>query len=198
MNDEIVHQLYSINEIRDMIENEDYFLEFYRTETASFETNSNPKIASYLKEKALKQNDENNVRTYLIIDTPELKIIGYFCIKVINIEFDSNVSNKTKKKISSSAAKNNSFPALLITKLARNDNYKGIVDGNVIMEYALSIGQELFNKLALRHICVDWFENEKLKTYYCDECGFEEYQVIKKKDLDGSDVNLVSAFYKYS
>ena len=44
------------------------------------------------------------------------------------------------------------------------------------MDYALSIGSEIYDRTALRHICVDWYDNKNLKEFYCNNCGFKIYQ----------------------
>ncbi|HDX7677421.1 TPA: hypothetical protein RQC27_000947, partial [Staphylococcus aureus] len=87
-------------------------------------------------------NDQNSFRTYLIIDKSDLEIMGYFCLKIINIKLEKDVSGKTKRKISSDAKKNGEFQALLITKLDRSDKHKKHIPGEIVMDYALSIASE--------------------------------------------------------
>ncbi|MGX0018619.1 hypothetical protein ACUW6T_001134 [Staphylococcus hominis] len=186
------HYIYSISDIRELINDESHFLNYIQEETNKFQTSSNPSIASYLKNKALIMNDQNSIRTYLVIDTDTLEIIGYFCLKIVNIKFEDDVSGNIKKKISSDAKKNDEFQALLITKLARNDKHKNLIPGKIIMEYALSIGIEIYKRTALRHICVDWYEDSNLKNFYCNQCGFKIFQ---EKDTDKG--KLASAFYKF-
>lgn len=99
------HYIYSISDIRELINDESHFLNYIQEETNKFQTSSNPSIASYLKNKALIMNDQNSIRTYLVIDTDTLEIIGYFCLKIVNIKFEDDVSGNIKKKISSDAKK---------------------------------------------------------------------------------------------
>ncbi|MEF9593561.1 hypothetical protein QNN38_02830 [Staphylococcus argenteus] len=186
------HYIYSISDIRELINDESHFLNYIQEETNKFQTSSNPSIGSYLKDKALIMNDQNSIRTYLIIDTDTLEIIGYFCLKIVNVKFEDDVSGNIKKKISSDAKKNDEFQALLITKLGRNDNHKKLIPGKIIMEYALSIGIEIYKRTALRHICVDWYEDSNLRNFYCDQCGFKIFQ-----EKDTGKGKLVSAFYKF-
>lgn len=44
------------------------------------------------------------------------------------------------------------------------------------MDYALSIASEIYDRTALRHVCVDWYDNKNLKEFYCNNCGFKIYQ----------------------
>ncbi|MCQ1236621.1 hypothetical protein NNJ50_07800 [Staphylococcus aureus] len=124
-------------------------------------------------------NDQNSLRTYLIIDKSDLEIMGYFFLKIVNIKLEKDVSGKTKKekrKISSDAKKNGEFQALLITKLGRSDKHKKHIPGEIVMDYALSIASEIYDRTALRHVCVDWYDNKNLKEFYCNNCGFKIYQ----------------------
>lgn len=191
--EKINHYVYSIPEIKESINDDDYFVDYYRKEVSKFSTKSNPSLAEYLKNKALAMNDQNAIRTYIVINTDTLEIIGYFCLKIVNIKFGDEVSGNLKKKISKDANNNNEFQAILITKLARNDAYKGKIKGKTIMEYALSIGHQIYKSTALRHICVDWYDSDELKNFYCNECKFKVFQ---SKQLEVN--NLISAFYKYN
>ncbi|UMT76040.1 hypothetical protein ML435_01845 [Staphylococcus roterodami] len=94
-------------------------------------------------------NDQNSLRTYLIIDKSDLEIMGYFCLKIVNIKLEKDVSGKTKRRISSDAKKNGEFQALLITKLGRSDKHKEHIPGEIVMDYALSIGSEIYERTAL-------------------------------------------------
>lgn len=187
----INHRIYNLSDFDDYSNTSNSFLKFLQDNINQFTTSSNPSITSYLQNKALLLNQQNSLRTYFIVDTDTLEIIGYFCLKIVNIKFETNVSRGIKKRISSDAYKNNEFPSLLITKLGRNDKYKNLVFGKTILDYAISIGLEVFKKTALRHICVDWYEQEKLKRFYCEECGFKIFQ-YKYTDKG----KLVSGFYK--
>ncbi|MDW4397452.1 hypothetical protein [Staphylococcus saprophyticus] len=192
--EKINHYVYNIPEIRELINDDEYFENYYKDEVSKFETNSNPALSEYLKNKSLRMNDQNAIRTYIVINTDTLEIIGYFCLKIVNVKFEAEVSKKLKKKISSDAKKDNEFQAILITKLARNDSYKGKVSGKTIMDYALSIGYQIYKSTALKHICVDWYEAKELEEFYCNNCGFEIFQ---SKRQENNDFKLVSAFYKY-
>lgn len=192
--EKINHYVYNIPEIRELINDDEYFENYYREEASKFVTKSNPTLSEYLKNKSLMMNDQNAIRTYVVINTDTLEIIGYFCLKIVNVKFENEVSKKLKKRISSDAKKDNEFQAILITKLARNDSYKGEVPGKTIMDYALSIGYQIYKSTALKHICVDWYESKELEEFYCSNCGFEIFQ-SKSKESNG--FKLVSAFYKY-
>lgn len=43
-------------------------------------------------------NNQNAIRTYIVINTDTLEIIGYFCLKIVNIKFGDEVNGNVKKK----------------------------------------------------------------------------------------------------
>ena len=188
----INHQLCNIFELTNYEMEDEFLLKLIRRNISKFKTSSNPSIASYLQDKPLSLNKQNSIRTYLLIDSDTSELIGYFCLKIVIIKFEINVSKNIKKKISSDAMKNNEFPSLLITKLARDDQYKGLVSGKTILEYAFSIAYDIYKKTALKHVCVDWYDHFKLEKFYCEDCGFKIFQY---RNTDKG--KIVSAFYKF-
>lgn len=188
----INHQLCNIFELTNYEMEDEFLLKLIRRNISKFKTSSNTSIASYLQDKALSLNKQNSIRTYLLIDSDTSELIGYFCLKIVIIKFEINVSKNIKKKISSDAMKNNEFPSLLITKLARDDQYKGLVSGKTILEYAFSIAYDIYKKTALKHVCVDWYDHFKLEKFYCEDCGFKIFQY---RNTDKG--KIVSAFYKF-
>ena len=93
------HFIYSISDLRNLIKDNALFHNYISQETKKFQTSLNPSIAHFLKHKAIKINDQNSIRTYLIIDKSDLEIMGYFCLKIVNIKLEKDVSGKTKKDI---------------------------------------------------------------------------------------------------
>ena len=169
----INHQLCNIFELTNYEMEDEFLLKLIRRNISKFKTSSNPSIASYLQDKALSLNKQNSIRTYLLIDSDTSELIGYFCLKIVIM-------------------KNNEFPSLLITKLARDDQYKGLVSGKTILEYAFSIAYDIYKKTALKHVCVDWYDHFKLEKFYCEDCGFKIFQY---RNTDKG--KIVSAFYKF-
>ncbi|HCX9490536.1 TPA: hypothetical protein O0Z55_001723 [Staphylococcus aureus] len=92
------HFIYSISDLRNLIKDHPLFHNYISQETKKFQTPLNPSIAHFLKHKAIKMNDQNSLRTYLIIDKSDLEIMGYFFLKIVNIKLEKDVSGKTKKE----------------------------------------------------------------------------------------------------
>lgn len=108
-NEKINHQLCNIFELTNYEMEDEFLLKLIRRNISKFKTSSNPSIASYLQDKALSLNKQNSIRTYLLIDSDTSELIGYFCLKIVIIKFEINVSKNIKKKISSDAMKTMNF-----------------------------------------------------------------------------------------
>lgn len=92
------HFIYSISDLRNLIKDHALFHNYISQETKKFQTSLNPSIPRFLKHKAIKMNDQNSIRAYLIIDKSDLEIMGYFCLKIVNIKHVKEVGGKTKRR----------------------------------------------------------------------------------------------------
>ena len=92
----INHQLCNIFELTNYEMEDEFLLKLIRRNISKFKTSSNPSIASYL-DKALSLNKQNSIRTYLLIDSDTSELIGYFCLKIVIIKFEINVSKILKE-----------------------------------------------------------------------------------------------------
>ncbi|PZH20708.1 hypothetical protein C7Q91_05600 [Staphylococcus aureus] len=91
------HFIYSISNLRNLIKDHALFRNYISQETKKFQTSLYPSIAHFLKHKAIRMNDQNSLRD-LIIDKSDLEIMGYFCLKIVNIKLEKDVSGKTKRR----------------------------------------------------------------------------------------------------
>lgn len=94
----INHQLCNIFELTNYEMEDEFLLKLIRRNISKFKTSSNPSIASYLQDKALSLNKQNSIHTYLLIDSDTSELIGYFCLKIVIIKFEINVSKNIKRK----------------------------------------------------------------------------------------------------
>lgn len=92
------HFIYSISDLRNLIKDNALFHNYISQETKKSQTSLNPSIAHFLKHKTITMNDQNSLRAYLIIDKSDVEIMGYFCLKNVNIKLEKDVSGKTKRR----------------------------------------------------------------------------------------------------
>ncbi|AMO52698.1 hypothetical protein SA21262_1621 [Staphylococcus aureus subsp. aureus 21262] len=94
----LYHFIYSISDLRNLIKDNALFHNYISQETKKFQTSLNSSIAHFLKHKTVTMNDQNSIRAYLIIDKSDVEIMGYFCLKNVNIKLEKDVSGKTKRR----------------------------------------------------------------------------------------------------
>ena len=75
------HFIYSISDLRNLIKDNALFHNYISQETKKSQTSLNPSL-----------------RAYLIIDKSDVEIMGYFCLKNVNIKLEKDVSGKTKRR----------------------------------------------------------------------------------------------------
>lgn len=183
--------VYGISDIDDVIKELGLDMRDYLN---SLTIKNNPNIQDFFRNHAILRDKDDTCRTFLVIDSesnPQDNIVGYFSVTVTYRKINNSVSKNLKKKISSSVVKTNIFSSILITKLGRSDKYKGIVEGSVIMKCALDKCYEIYELTGLRHVCVDFYNNEFLEDFYLNKSGFIKYQ-------DDPETNMNYCFYKFS
>ncbi|GGG94621.1 hypothetical protein GCM10007342_17220 [Staphylococcus pragensis] len=89
------HRIYNLSDFDDYSNISYSFFKFLQDNINQFTTSSNPSITSYLQNKALLLNQQNSLRTYFIVDTDTLDIIGYFCLKIVNINTNISILHDT-------------------------------------------------------------------------------------------------------
>ncbi|MFB5688109.1 hypothetical protein [Bacillus cereus] len=136
----------------------------------SFKCEVNDSIESYLHNKAILHEREDAARTSLLVEEATSKIIGYFTLNTKIFEFTTASGNNRKRLAGNKGA--TSFVTMLIAKLGRSDEFKGIVPGQEVLEAALyncSIIKELS---ATKIVCVEYNDKQFLKCFYEEQNGF--------------------------
>lgn len=102
-------------------------------------------LDEFLKEDALKEQEENLSVTYLAIHQSE--IIGFITILTDNIPYNI-VKNDVETKY-------NSYPSVKIGRLGININYKGLHFGTMILDDISRDIKELSEEIGIKFIIVD-------------------------------------------
>ncbi|EGP5147824.1 hypothetical protein ACOU9P_000556 [Enterococcus faecium] len=184
-------EVYSISDIEDIFKEQNLDIKEY---LSRFTIGVNSKIQDFFRDSALARNRENVCRTFIVIDLdsdPLDNIVGYFSLTITYRKINEDVSKKLKRKISSDAERHNIFSATLISKLGRADKYKGKISGKEIMNLALETCYQIYELTGLRHVCVDYYDNEALEEFYLNKSGFKKYQHDDEQGLN-------YCFYKFS
>lgn len=158
----------------------------------TFKVGKNESIQTFFCSKAIARDEEDALRTFVVLDVENNNaIVGFFSLTITNRVFSDVVSKAQMKKISSKAAKDGMFTSILISKLGRSDFYKGTIRGEEIMEMALEKSYEIYLNSGLKHVCVDYYDNQQLEKFYLEECSFLKYQYDQESKMN-------YCFYKFT
>ena len=140
----------------------------------SFKCEVNKSIESYLHNKAVLHEREDTARTSLMVEEETGNIIGYFTLTTKIFDFTS-ASGKNRKRLTGNKQAN-SFPTLLIAKIGRSDDYKGLVFGNEVLEASLYNCNLIKDLCATKVVCVEYEDEPFLKEFYEEQNGFTYLQ----------------------
>jgi len=133
---------------------------------SSFLCKKNNDVESFLHNKAIENEKRSFTRTFLVIDEEmQGEIIGYFTLLVKEFAFLDDVSG-TKRKIVTNNKRAEVFNSLLIAQLGRSDEYKDIIPGEIILNFALHNCEIVHNLVALGIVCVEFDPKPKLINFY--------------------------------
>ncbi|WP_377890418.1 hypothetical protein [Alkalihalobacillus sp. R86527] len=142
-----------------------------------FSTCQNKDVESFLHNKAIYNEKRAFTRTSLIVHPSNKDIVGYFTLLIKPFHFSTDVSKSTRRKLTGD--KNAStFNTILIGQLGRNDQYKGIVKGKEILQFALENCERIYDLSALQIVCVEYQENKELIEFYQSN----EFTIIQQNE----------------
>lgn len=149
----------------------------------------NKDIQDFLHNSAIRFEQANRSRTYLIIDeersnSDSLYIYAYFTIAIKHMEISESVSGSKRKKLDGISKEAESVICYLIGQLGKNDFFRYEIEGKEILDYAMSLISDIFDKIGGRFVLVECENEPKLIQFYEDN-GFQFIQ------RDGEFVQLV-------
>lgn len=141
----------------------------------SFKCEVNESIEYYLHNKAVLHEKEDTARTSLLVEEETGNIIGYFTLATKIFDFTSASSAKNRKRLTGNKQAN-SFSTILIAKIGRNDDYKGLVPGKEVLEASLYNCTLIKDLCATKVVCVEYNDEPFLKEFYEVQNGFTYLQ----------------------
>jgi hypothetical protein len=138
---------------------------------SNFYCKRNEDVQEFLRSKAIDFEYKNIGRTYLFVDEEQLAnddviaILGYFTITMKSLTFSEDVSKTCRKRITSNKYADQAV-GYLIGQLGKNDDYKDYISGQELVETALELIDELFEKLGGRFVLVECEDDSKLIQFY--------------------------------
>lgn len=138
-----------------------------------FKCGKNTSIENYIHSKALLHEQEGSSRTFVVLDDNGENgehIVGYFTLTTKVFHF-TDASGKKRKKLTGNT---NAlvFNTMLIAKIGRSDEYKGIIEGKEILNIALDYCLKVKLICAIKVVCVEYEDIPALITFYEEQNGF--------------------------
>lgn len=137
-----------------------------------------PTLNTFLAKFARQSEEQNTARTWVALDKPNRKIIGYVSISNTSVEKED-----TGTTIRSYV---NPIPALLIARLAVDQSYKGQGWGEEILLGAFQKAKEINEISAIQAVVVDTLNataESFYKIYGFTKIGNSNKMIISTKDL---------------
>ena len=138
-----------------------------------------PDIEDFLRNKAIEFEKRDVSRTYLLIDTINLKIVAYFTLS-ISVSTTNKLSKTQIKKIDGFSKFRECLGFYLIGQLGIDDNYrklhknKGL--GNFLVDFAYDICKNSQNLVGGRFILIDAIKDKKVIEFYENNHFYKLYE----------------------
>ena len=153
-------------------------------------------VQHFLTDLAIKYEEKNKTRTYLILNEDELNnnkiiiILGYFSIALQVLEIPDTTSKTKIKKIDGLSSSRHdelilTHPVYLIGQIAKNDSCS-VTIGKTIIDMALDIIKTSQGCVGGRIVLIECEEKTKLIEFY-NTSGFE----ILQKDKNDRMLQLI-------
>lgn len=140
---------------------------------SDFECSKNEDIPYFLKNKAIRFEESEVAKTYLIIDEEQIynenenfRILAYFALSLKTIDIPEGISGSKIKKLDGINKKAKSITCYLIGQLGKNDLYNKEIEGSLILNHALELINEARKLVGRTAALVECEDNENLIKFY--------------------------------
>lgn len=146
----------------------------------SFKCDKNSDEEFFLHENAVKFEQRNKSRTYLVYNRDFSFLLGYFTVAFKSIDL-KDVS-KTKIKQITAGENVDTYSAYLIGHLAKNSAYSTYLNGKILLDEALNIIVRAQDFIGGRLVYLDCKDESKLKSFYTEN-DFTYFNTSKQTGL---------------
>lgn len=159
---------------------------------------NNPDVDKFLKEKAFVFDRQGLSKTYLVYTSyqDEMVLVGYFALanKSFVVRKNTKISKTLLKRISKfgqydAELKQYMISSPLIAQLGKNDEYKGLISGDVLLSYACNTVKEAQSLLGGKIVYLECEDKLRLLEFYRNngfvEFGKRELEADEKDDMEG-------------
>ena len=135
-----------------------------------------------IKEKAFLFDKKGKSKTHLLLDEDELecgniKIAAYFSLAIQSLKIPESTSMSKIRRLDGLYSKRggepiSEVPSYLIGQLAKDDKYKAMIDGSLVLEYAISVILSAEHLVGGRVAYIECRDIPQLITFY-ENNGFK-------------------------
>lgn len=159
----------------------------------------NKDVENFLKDKSILFDRQGWSRTHLVYMSykSSMVLVGYFTLANKNfvVKNNSKISQTLKKRISKFGQYNEELkqyvvPSLLIGQIGKNDYYKFLIDGSVLLKYACDEVEKVQSIVGGKFVYLECEDKERLKDFYISN-GFVEFG---KRELESDERDLTGKY----
>ena len=165
---------------------------------STFSCINNKDVEKFLKEKAVLFDKQSLSKTYLVCTSYKSKmvLVGYFTLanKSFVVKKNNRISKTLLKRISKfgqydDVLKQYMISSPLIAQLGKNDEYKDLISGDILLAYACDTVRQAQALLGGRIVYLECEDKVRLLEFYRSngfvDFGKRELEADEKDDLEG-------------
>jgi GNAT superfamily N-acetyltransferase len=126
-----------------------------------------PPLNDFLTRYVSQYEKRNLARTYVLVHSGEVKVLGYYTLASSAIEFDSLPEDQTKK------LPEHPIPAILLARLAVDQSLRGQSMGTLLLRDCFARCLSLADQLGIHSVKVDAIDDDAAKFY--EHFGFTRF-----------------------
>lgn len=144
-------------------------------------------LKKFLKEDALKNQEQDISVTYLCILKKTKQVIGYITV----LSDNTRLTEELKEKFISKNIRYSTLPAIKIGRLCVHDNYIGKGLGTLLMKFSLMIAKKVKTYVGCRFIVLDAKNNDKGILGFYMKLGFSVLKEMKNHTMMYKDLYAI-------
>lgn len=190
------YQIISLNKLLEAYNDEEKVQEILN----KFECINNTDVEKFLYEKAILFDKQSFSKTHLVYTSykNEMVLVGYFTLANKNfvVKNSTRISKTQKRKVAKFGQYNDELKQYVITapligQLGKNDKYRELITGDVLLKYACDEVRKVHAVVGGKYVYLECEDNEKLLDFY-KRNGFV---IFGRRELERDEQDDISGRY---
>lgn len=157
---------------------------------SDFKCQKNNDLELFLKNSAIRLEKADKSRTFLLLEekcmynkNENFRILGYFSLSNKTLIIPKSTKNTVRRKLDGINNQAEVVECYLIGQLGKNCEYENLLEGKILLDYAISILRQAKSLIGRRIVLVEAVDDEKVLKFYFDN-GFTKIEEIYIKNKD--------------